>query len=133
MHPNRQRKELNSLREVAEPSGTPDKPSDSPEPQSSKPQRKYERYLQYQRGLMNLHRATGIPPSVKTPNSEIIIAHDPPIAGGTHGDRRKEKWSEKQKVLYFHELYELGLILQLGSFETTSQHTPLAPGSAKGA
>lgn len=68
--------------------------SASPSPQPADAQR----YLQYQRGLLNLHRLTGIPPSVKVLNGEVTKSGDLPIAGGTYSDIWLGEWLGEKKV-----------------------------------
>ncbi|ESK87393.1 tkl tkl-ccin protein kinase [Moniliophthora roreri MCA 2997] len=57
-----------------------------------------QRYLAYQRGLINLHRATGIPPSVKILDGEVTKDGDLPIAGGPYSDIWMGKWFDEEKV-----------------------------------
>ena len=66
--------------------------SPSPRPVDS------QRYLEYQRGLLNLHRLTGIPPSVKVLNGEVTKSSDLAIAGGTYSDIWLGAWLGEQKV-----------------------------------
>lgn len=87
------------MRELADPLGIQNEPVNSPGPQLSMTQPRDERYLQYQRGLMNLHRTTGTPPSVKILDGEITAVDDLPIAGGTYSDIWKGEWLGEQKVL----------------------------------
>jgi hypothetical protein len=68
--------------------------SASPSPQPADAQR----YLQYQRGLLNLHRLTGIPPSVKVLNGEVTKSSDLAIAGGTYSDIWLGAWLGEKKV-----------------------------------
>ncbi|KAF9459539.1 TKL/TKL-ccin protein kinase [Collybia nuda] len=68
--------------------------STSPPPQPNDSQR----YLQYQRGLINIHRLTGIPPSVKVLNGEVRKTGDLAIAGGTYSDIWLGKWLGEEKV-----------------------------------
>ncbi|KAG5644520.1 hypothetical protein DXG03_008262 [Asterophora parasitica] len=56
------------------------------------------RYLEYQRGLFELHNLTGIPPIVKVLNGEIVKVGDVPIAGGTYCDVWEGRWLGKKKV-----------------------------------
>ncbi|KAF4576900.1 hypothetical protein EYR36_000501 [Pleurotus pulmonarius] len=65
-----------------------------------------ERYLEYQRGLMNLHRATGLPPSVKVLNGEITKAGDLAVAGGAYSDVWKGKWLGEEEVIFWVRLPE---------------------------
>ncbi|KAF4603972.1 hypothetical protein EYR38_004388 [Pleurotus pulmonarius] len=60
-----------------------------------------ERYLEFQRGLMNLHRATGLPPSVKVLNGEITKAGDLAVAGGAYSDVWKGKWLGEEEVIFW--------------------------------
>ncbi|KAF7440855.1 hypothetical protein PC9H_001203 [Pleurotus ostreatus] len=57
-----------------------------------------ERYLEYQRSLMDLHRVTGLPPSVKTLSGEITKAGDLAVAGGAYSDVWKGKWLGEEEV-----------------------------------
>ncbi len=65
-----------------------------------------ERYLEYQRSLMNLHRATGLPPSVKVLNGEITKAGDLAVAGGAYSDVWKGKWLGEEEVIFWVRLPE---------------------------
>lgn len=66
--------------------------SSPPLPQDS------QRYLQYQRGLINLHRVTGIPPSVKVLNGEVTKEGELAVAGGTYSDIWLGTWLGEEKV-----------------------------------
>jgi len=66
----------------------------SPEPQVSSSQQ----YLQYQRGLINLHRETGIPPTIKILNGEVTRVSELAVAGGTYSDIWIGKWLGDEKV-----------------------------------
>jgi hypothetical protein len=57
-------------------------------------------YLQYQRGLLNLHRLTGISPSVKVLNGEVTKVGDLAIAGGTYSDIWIGAWLGEKKVIH---------------------------------
>jgi hypothetical protein len=57
-----------------------------------------ERYLQYQRGLINLHLTTGIPPTVKILDGEVTKQGDLAIAGGTYSDIWLGVWLSEKKV-----------------------------------
>ncbi|KAF5386909.1 hypothetical protein D9615_001738 [Tricholomella constricta] len=57
-----------------------------------------QRYLEYQRGLVELHNLTGIPPSVKVLNGEVVKVGDLAIAGGTYSDIWEGKWLGVKKV-----------------------------------
>ncbi|GLB35197.1 putative protein tyrosine kinase [Lyophyllum shimeji] len=57
-----------------------------------------QRYLEYQRGLFELHQLTGIPPSVKVLNGEVVKIGDLAIAGGTYSDIWQGIWLGKKKV-----------------------------------
>lgn len=58
-----------------------------------------ERYLEYQRSIMDLHRVTGLPPSVKTLNGEITKEGDLAVAGGAYSDVWKGKWLGEEEVI----------------------------------
>lgn len=66
--------------------------SPPPQPQDS------ERYLKYQRGLFELHRSTGIPPTVKSLNGEVTKVGDLAVTGGTYSDVWVGEWLGEQKV-----------------------------------
>jgi hypothetical protein len=68
--------------------------SSSPPPEP----REGERYLQYQRGLMELHQKTGIPPTVKRLNGEVTKMGDLAIAGGTYSDIWLGMWLGEKKA-----------------------------------
>ena len=57
-----------------------------------------QRYLQYQRGLINLHRETGIPPSIKVLNGEVVRKGDFAVAGGAYSDIWVGMWLGEEKV-----------------------------------
>ncbi|KAF9001995.1 kinase-like domain-containing protein [Cyathus striatus] len=57
-----------------------------------------QRYLQFQRGLMQLHKSTGIPPAVKILNGEVQKVGDLAVAGGTYSDIWIGVWLGEQKV-----------------------------------
>ncbi|CAA7267978.1 unnamed protein product [Cyclocybe aegerita] len=57
-----------------------------------------QRYLQYQRGLITLHRETGIPPTIKVLNGEVTKYGDLAIAGGVYSDIWAGKWLGEEKV-----------------------------------
>ncbi|KAF8964090.1 TKL/TKL-ccin protein kinase [Flammula alnicola] len=57
-----------------------------------------QRYLQYQRGLINLHRETGIPPTIKILNGEVTRNGDLAVAGGTYSDIWIGMWLEAERV-----------------------------------
>ena len=67
--------------------------SPSPKPQDS------QRYLEYQRGLLQLHQMTGIPPSVKILDGEIKKEGDLAIAGGVYSDIWHGTWLGSEKVM----------------------------------
>jgi len=67
-------------------SGPPPQPHDS------------QRYLEYQRGLINLHRETGILPTIKVLNGEVIKVSDLAVAGGTYSDIWIGRWLGEEKV-----------------------------------
>lgn len=56
------------------------------------------RYLEYQRGLISIHRSTGVLPTVKILNGEIIKIGDLPVAGGVYSDIWLGKWLAEEKV-----------------------------------
>ncbi|TFK42824.1 TKL/TKL-ccin protein kinase [Crucibulum laeve] len=66
--------------------------SPSPQPRDS------QQYLQYQRSLINFHRLTGIPPTVKCLNGEVAKSGDLAIAGGTYSDIWQGTWLGEEKV-----------------------------------
>jgi hypothetical protein len=74
-----------------------DQRTSSPPPQPPVPQ-EGERYLQYQRGLFELHRTTGIPPTVKSLNGEITKIGDLAVTGGTYSDVWIGMWLGEEKV-----------------------------------
>jgi hypothetical protein len=45
-----------------------------------------EHYLQYQHGLLGLHRHARIPPTVKILNGEVTKVRELPVTGGTYSD-----------------------------------------------
>lgn len=57
-----------------------------------------ERYLQYQRGLFELHRAANIPPTVKSLNGEVTKIGDLAVTGGTYSDVWIGEWLGMEKV-----------------------------------
>ena len=57
-----------------------------------------QRYLQYQRRLINLHRETGIPPSIKVLNCGVVRSSDSPVAGGAYSDIWEGMWLGEEKV-----------------------------------
>lgn len=61
-----------------------------------------QRYLDYQRGLMELHRTTGIPPTVKSLNGEIKKLGDLAVTGGTYAEVWVGLWLDQEKVCIFH-------------------------------
>jgi hypothetical protein len=62
-----------------------------------------EKYLQYQRGLINLHRTTGIPPTIKRLDGEVTKLHDQAIAGGTYSDIWLGMWLGEEKVNLYRD------------------------------
>jgi hypothetical protein len=93
--------------------------STSPPPQPNDSQR----YLQYRRGLINLHRFTGIPPSVKVLNGEVTKTGDLAIAGGTYSDIWLGTWMGEEKVsCEYKKLDDTVYLLLLGRLESSSQH-----------
>ncbi|KAF8163093.1 TKL/TKL-ccin protein kinase [Crassisporium funariophilum] len=88
-------KELMFLREsrvVVDDGETPSTSSAPFQPRDS------QRYLQYQRGLINLHRETGIPPTVKIMDGEVTKIGELAVAGGTYSDIWVGMWFEEEKV-----------------------------------
>jgi len=59
-----------------------------------------QRYLEYQRGLLQLHENTGIPPSVKILNGEVVRIGDLAVAGGTYSDIWHGEWLGQKKVCF---------------------------------
>lgn len=59
-----------------------------------------QRYLEYQRGLLQLHENTGIPPSVKILNGEVVRVGDLAVAGGTYSDIWHGQWLGHKKVRF---------------------------------
>jgi hypothetical protein len=57
-----------------------------------------QQYLQYQRGLISLHRETGIPPTIKILNGEVTRNSELPVAGGTYSDIWVGLWLGEEKV-----------------------------------
>ncbi|KAH0584149.1 hypothetical protein H2248_009709 [Termitomyces sp. 'cryptogamus'] len=51
-----------------------------------------------QRGLIQLHELTGIPPSIKLMNGEVIRIGDLAVAGGTYSDIWQGLWLGEKKV-----------------------------------
>ncbi|KAF8906038.1 TKL/TKL-ccin protein kinase [Gymnopilus junonius] len=58
-----------------------------------------QRYLEYQRGLIKLHRETGIPPTIKILNGEVIRNGELAVAGGTYSDIWVGLWLGEEKVV----------------------------------
>lgn len=58
-----------------------------------------QRYLQYQRGLINLHRETGIPPTIKVLDGEVTKVGELAVAGGTYSDIWVGMWLGEEKVV----------------------------------
>jgi hypothetical protein len=56
------------------------------------------RYLQYQRGLINLRRETGIPPTIKILDGEVTKVGELAVAGGTYSDIWVGMWLGEEKV-----------------------------------
>lgn len=61
-----------------------------------------QQYLQYQRDLINLHRETGIPPTIKRLNGEVMKTSELAVAGGTYSDIWMGVWLGEEKVRRFH-------------------------------
>lgn len=57
-----------------------------------------ERYLQYQRGLLELHRQAHIPPAVKILNGEVTKVGELAVTGGTYSDVWMGSWLGGEKV-----------------------------------
>jgi len=57
-----------------------------------------QQYLQYQRNLINLHRETGIPPTIKRLNGEVMKTSELAVAGGTYSDIWMGVWLGEEKV-----------------------------------
>ncbi|KAF8197415.1 TKL/TKL-ccin protein kinase [Pholiota molesta] len=57
-----------------------------------------QRYLQYQRGLIKLHRETGIPPTIKVLNGEVTRSSDLAVDGGVYSDIWIGTWLGEEKV-----------------------------------
>ena len=69
-----------------------------------------ERYLDVQRGLMNLHDLTGIPPLIKILDGEIKKTGELAIAGGPSSDIWCGIWLGQKRVRctpYFYLICEL--------------------------
>jgi hypothetical protein len=66
--------------------------SQTPEPEESK------HYLEYQRGLFELHQKTGVPPTVKSLNGEVKKVGDLAVTGGTYSDVWVGLWLGQEKV-----------------------------------
>lgn len=81
------REDTASRRDLTMTSTSPSQPADA------------QRYLQYQRGLLDLHRLTGIPPSVKVLNGEVTKTSELPVAGGTYSDIWLGAWLGEKKVM----------------------------------
>ncbi|KDR81397.1 hypothetical protein GALMADRAFT_89278 [Galerina marginata CBS 339.88] len=87
--------ELRILRET----GKNEVEIETPRSASPLPQfRDSQRYLQYQRGLINLHRETGIPPAIKILNGEVTKIGELAVAGGTYSDIWIGQWLGEEKV-----------------------------------
>lgn len=48
--------------------------------------------------LINLHRATGIPPTVKVLNGEVTKERELAVAGGTYSDIWLGTWLGEEKL-----------------------------------
>lgn len=96
-----------------------------PEPRDS------ERYLQYQRGLINLHRTTGIPPTVKRLNGEITKLGDLAVAGGTYSDIWLGMWLCEKKVRLILILTNYDLSTHSGCIESSPQYKSVRSESSK--
>jgi len=82
-------------------SSPPPQLAHTPQPPESPPvpvPQEGERYLQYQRGLFALHRAAGIPPTVKSLNGEVTKMGDLAVTGGTYSDVWVGMWLGAEKV-----------------------------------
>lgn len=82
-----------------------------------------QRYLDYQCGLINLHRATGVPPAVKSLNGEVKPLGELSVTGGTYTDVRVGLWLGQEKVRIFW--YVIYLVLR---YNNSGQ---LCPGRVK--
>lgn len=73
--------------------------SDSPPPLPTDSQRYLEQQRKVvQRGLIQLHELTGIPPSIKLMNGEVRRIGDLAVAGGTYSDIWQGLWLGQKKV-----------------------------------
>lgn len=73
--------------------------TDSPPPLPRNSQRHIEQQRQVvQRGLIQLHELTGIPPSIKLMNGEVRRLGDLAVAGGTYSDIWQGLWLGQKKV-----------------------------------
>lgn len=57
-----------------------------------------ETYKQYQKGLIALHRLTGIPPTVKYLDGEVVKQNDLPVEKGPHSQIWTGYWLMETKV-----------------------------------
>lgn len=57
------------------------------------------RYLQCQRGLINLHHETGIPPTIKILDGEVTKVCQLAVGGGTYSDIWVGMWLGEEKVV----------------------------------
>jgi hypothetical protein len=57
-----------------------------------------QKYSQFEETLLSLHRATGIPPTVKRLDGEITREGDIPFAGGLYCDVWQGTWLGGEKV-----------------------------------
>jgi hypothetical protein len=83
------------LRNLREANSTEQGPSRS---RSTPTVRDSQRYLQYQRGLIKLHRETGIPPTIKVLNGEVTRSSDLAVDGGVYSDIWIGTWLGEEKV-----------------------------------
>jgi len=80
-----------------------------------------QQYLQYQRDLISLHRETGIPPTIKRLNDEVMKTSELAVAGGTYSDIWIGVWLGEEKVRRkFH-----------GSYFTHDNDWPFRPGGSQ--
>lgn len=73
--------------------------------------RSTERYAQYEETLLGLHRATGIPPSIKRLDGEVTRQGGIPFTGGLYYDVFLGTWLGGEKVAKSTVGSVLGLIL----------------------
>lgn len=59
-----------------------------------------QRFLQYQRDLVTLHRETGIPPTIKRLDGEVTRTSELAVAGGMYSDIWMGLWLGEEKVCH---------------------------------